>query len=441
VTEPASLLEEIRFGYGPRLGWPLAPGGVDPDRVLAQLTAADPAGDLWTPLDLAARQASLAEAKRRKQGKPPQGEVLDLRPVTQRDAVGFIARPAAARSGFVERLVNLWANRLTVSAVGGPVLFIPPYRDQAIRPHIAGRFADMLRASLWHPAMLSYLSQTSSVGPKSDLGLRKGRGLNENLAREFLELHSMGAGFDQSDVTELARLLAGMKADGAGRRMDQRAVEPGQKTILGTRYGEGVHEIDRLLVTVAARPETARSVAVMLARHFLADEPAPDLVDDLTRIYLRDDGHLPPLYRALLSHPAAHSRTLGKLRSPQEYMAATLRAVGLTGDPVETPVFRKRGLRLSEVIARMGQPIFAARRPDGWPEQAQGWLTPPMLASRLDWAADLARLTGDRADPVAQARAVLGDLASPLLLSAVAGAEQRWEGLAVLLGSPEMMRR
>ena len=441
MTEPASLLEEIRFGYGPLLGAPLAPGGVDPDRVLAQLTAPDPAGEAWTGPGLAARQATRNEAKRRKLGLPPQGTVLPLRDVGRRDAVGFIARPATARSGFVERLVNLWANRLTVSAVGGPVVFIPPYRDEAIRPHIGGRFADMLRASLWHPAMLSYLNQNRSSGPNSDLGLRKGRGMNENLAREFLELHSIRYGFDQTDVTELARLLAGMRADATMRSMDLRAVEPGAKTILGTRYGEGVDEIDRLVDTAAARPETAQSVALMLARHFLADEPPADLVEALTQIYLHEDGHLPPLYRTLLSHPAAQNRTLTKLRSPQEYMAATLRAVGLTGDPEETAVFRKRALRLSEVIARMGQSIFAASRPDGWPERAEPWLTPPTLASRLDWAADLARLTGDRANPVAQTRAVLGDLASPLLLSAVAGAEQRWEGLAVLLGSPEMMRR
>lgn len=445
MTEPASLLEEIRFGYGPRVGWSLAAGpgggGVDPDRVLLQLDTPDPAADLWTPLSYAQRQASLAEARRRRQGQPPQGQVVDLRPVARRDAVGFVARPASARCGFVERLVNLWANRLTVSASGGPEQFIPPYRDEAIRPHVAGRFADMLRAALWHPAMQAYLSQTGSVGPNSDLGLRKGRGLNENLAREFLELHSLGAGFGQDDVTELARLLAGMRSDGVTRTLDARAAEPGTKTILGERYRDGVDEIDRLVETAAIHPETANSIAVMLARHFVADVPPVDLVDSLRDAYLRADGQLRPVYRVLLAHPTARDPALAKLRSPQEYVAATLRAVGLTGDPEETPAFRKRGLRLSEVMARMGQPIFAARRPDGWPELAQGWLTPPMLASRLDWAADLARLTGDRADPVAQTHAVLGDLASPLLVTAVAAAEQRWEGLAVLLGSPDMMRR
>jgi len=441
VTEPASLLEEIRFGYGPRLGWPLATGGVDPDRVMAQLNATDPAAQVWSAPGLAERQATQAEMKRRRHGAAPQGSILDLREITRRDAVAFVARPASARLGFVERLVNLWANRLTVAVAGGSAQLIAPYRDETIRPRIAGRFADMLGAALWHPVMLHYLSQTSSVGPNSHIGRSKGRGLNENLAREFLELHSMGTGYDQTDVTELARLLAGMSADATGRRVNGRAVEPGEKTILGTRYGEGVDEIDRLVETVAARPETAHSVGVMLARHFIADDPPADLVDDLARVYLAEDGNLPPLYRALLTHPAAHGPALTKLRSPQEYIAATLRAVGQTGDPAENPAFRKGGTRLTEVMARMGQPIFAARRPDGWPEVAQGWLTPPMLASRLDWAADLARLTGDRADPVAQTRAMLGDLASPLLLSAVAGAEQRWEGLAVLLGSPEFMRR
>jgi len=444
VTEPASLLEEIRFGYGPRAGWPLAAGGVDPDRVLAQLGAHDPEAAVWQSPDLAVRFAVIDESKRRKTAEtkdPDLPDLLDLKAVTRRDNLAFVARPASARLGFVERLVNLWANRLTVASQGGPALFIPPYRDEAIRLHVAGRFADMLRASIWHPAMLVYLNQNSSIGPNSGIGLHKGVGLNENLSREFLELHSMGSGFDQRDVTELARLLAGMKTDAAGRDVARRRLEPGDKTILGEVYGEGVDEIDRLVETVAARPETAHSVAVMLSRHFLNDDPPPDLVATLARIYLKEEGHLPPVYRALLTHPAAQSTELTKLRSPQEYIAATLRATGLTGDPQKTPAFAKGSTHLSEAMSRMGQPIFRARRPDGWPEVAEDWLTPPMLASRLDWAADLARLTGDRADPVAATRAVLGNLASPLLLFAVAGAEQRWEGLAVLLASPEFMRR
>jgi uncharacterized protein (DUF1800 family) len=326
---------------------------VDPDRVMAQLAATDAEGDRWATMGLADRQTVLDETRTRKKAGADVADLPDLRQITRVDELAFVTRPASARLGFVERLVNLWSNRLTVASFKGGSMWIPPYRDEAIRPRIAGRFADMLRAALWHPAMLTYLNQSGSIGPNSDLGQRKGLGLNENLAREFLELHSMGAGYDQRDVTELARLLAGMQADAAGHGMDGRAVEPGPKTILGAQYGEGVPEIDRLVETVARRPETARSVAVLLARHFIADDPPGNLVDDLARLYLAEDGHLPPLYRALLRHPAAHSPVLTKLRSPQEYMAATLRAVGLTGDPAENPAFRRRGTRLGEVMARL----------------------------------------------------------------------------------------
>jgi len=441
MTEPASLLEEIRFGYGPRAGWPLAPDGLDPDRVLAQLAAADPDAAAWTGPTLAQRFVALEQRAARKKGQATPDTGLDLKQETERSVLAFVTRPAAARLGFVERLVNLWSNRLTIGAAPGTLQLAPHFRDEAIRPRIAGRYADLLRAALWHPAMHVYLSQTSSVGPNSDIGRRKGRGLNENLAREFLELHSMGTGYDQRDVTELARLLAGMATDATGPHVDPRRAEPGEKTILAATYTGGIEEIDRLVETVALRPETAQAVALTLARHFIDDAPPADLTAALAASYRQTGGDLPALYRTLLTHPASRNPARTKLRSPQDYMAATLRAVGLTGDPAATPAFARRGMRPAEVMARMGQPPFGARRPDGWPEVAAGWLTPPMLAARLDWAADLARLVGDRADPVAQTRALLGDTASPLLLAAVAGAEQRWEGLAVLLGSPDFMRR
>ncbi len=443
MPDPASRLEEIRFGYGPRAGQALASGGLDPDRVMAQLTARDKPAEAWTGPTLADRFVLIDDqiARRRAKLPPLTDPTYNLNTIRARDALAFIARPTAASCGFVERLVNLWSNRLTVASSPGVAILIPPLRDEAVRPHITGRFPDMLRAVLWQPAMLAYLNQNVSSGPNSSYGLRKGRGLNENLARELLELHSMGTGFTQADVTELARLLAGMQAAGNGPELDERRVEPGEKTILGDTYTTGIPEIDRLAETIAMRPETAHSVARMLARHFIADEPPADLVETLAQTYLQSGGHLPPMYRALLTHPAAHDQTLHKLRSPQDFMAASLRATGLSGDEEETPAFRKKGMRLGEVMARMGQPVFAARRPDGWPETAPGFLTPPMVAARLEWATDLARLTGERADPVAQAQHLLGDLGTPLLFGAVAGAEQRWEGLAVLLGSPDFMRR
>ena len=160
--------------------------------------------------------------------------------------------------------MNLWCNRITVSNVsGGVVRYVQSFRDDAIRPHIGGRYADMLQAALWHPAMQFYLTQANSYGPDSVAGKRKGRGLNENLAREFLELHSMRVGYTQGDVTQLAMLLAGMASDERGVRVDARRVQPGRKLILGQRYDDSdpMGQINRLIATVALRPETAAKYA------------------------------------------------------------------------------------------------------------------------------------------------------------------------------------
>lgn len=445
-------LAQIRFGYGPAADGRGAES-FTPAGLMAQLTAPDPEGDAHARPDTARRmelseQRTIEVRRRRETGdtSPQDGNSPGrlLKTIFAGDRLAFVLRPAAARNGFAERLANLWANRLTVGMVGNGGLFIEAFRQEVARAHLAGRFGDMLRASLWHPAMQVYLDQKTSVGPNSSLGRRKGLGLNENLAREFLELHSMGTGYTQADVTELARLLAGMKSAGKGRGVNTAAVEPGVKTILGHRFGDDdpMAEIDRLVAIVAARPETALSVARTLARHFIGDDPPADLVEALTRAYLRDGGDLPALYRVLLDHPAAWSPVLAKLRSPQEYAAACLRAMGLAGTETGLPgQHRTHGFRLTEALLRMGQSVFRPRGPDGWPETAEDWLTPPMMAARIDFAVEVARAAAEAKDPLAVADLVLGDLASPALRLAVQGAEQRWEGVAVLLGSPEFMRR
>ena len=442
--EPASLLEEIRFGYGPRRGDVLATDGVDPDRVLAQLTADDPQGRAWDRPPLRDRFALIARYSAEKKAGGVSTEVTQaLKEQQVSDTATFVARPACAAAGFVERLCNLWANRITVSnASGGVVRYVQSFRDEAIRPHVGGNYADMLRAALWHPGMQVYLTQTDSIGPQSVVGKRRSRGLNENLAREFLELHSMRTGYTQEDVTELAKLLAGMASDEKGERVEARRVQPGLKHILGGAYGDRdpKAEIDRLVATVARRPETAENVAFTLARHFIADEPPADLVAALAAEYLAQDSDLPSVYRVLLSHPAARDPERRKLRSPQDYAAATLRLIGLTA-PQAAPGLTKVLRKVPQALAAMGQQPFRALRPDGWPEVSEGWMTPPMMAARVDWAIDMARRTGDRIDPVTMAETALGRFASPLLLRSVGRAEQRWEGLAVLLGSPEFSRR
>ena len=441
--ETASLLEEIRFGYGPRLGIPLARKGIDADRLLSQLTAAEPVGQSWDRPPLVDRFAMIAVYGAEKKSafgvRPETNEMIKQLWVD--DIQSFILRPTFAAAGFVERLVNLWSNRITISNASGSVVrFVQSFRDEAIRPFVGGKYGDMLKATLWHPGMQFYLSQVKSIGPASVIGKRRGKGLNENLAREFLELHSMRTGFTQRDVTQLAMLLAGMVSDDKGKRVDPRTVQPGEKVVLGQRYNDSdpEAEINRLVAYVAGRPETARNVAFTLARHFIADDPPVDLVDSLATTYMRHDGYLPAVYRVLLTHPGAQSPQRHKLRSPQEYVAATLRLIGLAP---EDAAFPKLARRLPAALAAMGQPVFQALRPDGWPEVSQGWMTPPMMAARIDWAVDAARLSNDRINPVAMVEIALGEYASPLLKQSASRAEQRWEGLAVLLGSPEFSRR
>jgi uncharacterized protein (DUF1800 family) len=448
-VEAPSLIEEIRFGYGPRQGTRPSPGGLEPERLLAQLTAQDPQAAVWDRPGIADRMVLLVQIRNDKialRNNPavalPGTAGVQLKKIEQGDAVTYFARPAVAALGFVERLVNLWANRITVSNISqGVGHHVQTFRDEAIRLNIAGRYADLIKATLWHPAMQIYLTQTDSIGPNSPVGQRKGRGLNENLAREFLELHSMGKGYTQTDVTELAKLLAGMVYDENGPHVVKARAEPGEKRILGKTYGTGKAQIDALVDDVAHRPETAEAVAFFLARHFIADEPPPDLVQALAKTYLAKDTDLVALYRTLLQHPAAADPNRQKVRSPHEFAVASLRLMGLDGLETGMLGFNKKSMMVPVYLGNMGQQPLRPLRPDGWPEVAAGWMTPPMMASRIDWATDLARATGDRADPAAMVDFALGDMATPLLRRAVAGAEQRWEGLAVLIASPDFSRR
>lgn len=450
--DASSLIEEIRFGYGPRAGSAPAKGGVEPDRLLAQLTATDAAAAVWDRPPLSQRMVLIESFRAEKQMAMKNNIALkdaklsdtgmQLKAMERQDVESFVSRPAVADLFFVERLVNLWANRITVSNVSQDTgRYLQSYRDEAIRPHIAGRYADLLQATIWHPAMQVYLTQTSSIGPNSPFGLKKGKGLNENLAREFLELHTMGHGYSQTDVTEFAKLLSGMATDDKGSHVAKARAEPGDKTILGATYGEGMAEINRFVETVAHRQETADAVAFYMARHFIADVPPPDLVQALSAAYLANDTQLVPVYRTLLQHPSASDPARQKVRSPQEYAAAALRLMGLSGQEQGMLGFNKKSMQIPDFLAKMGQVPYKALRPDGWPEVASGWMTPPMMAARVDFAVDLARATGDRADPSTLTELALGDMASPLLQRAVAGAEQRWEGLAVLIASPEFSRR
>ncbi len=326
---------------------------------------------------------------------------------------------------FPERLVHFWANHFAVSAdklqtigLAGTLEF------EAIRPHIAGRFGDMLLAALQHPAMLLYLDQAQSIGPDSAIAQiaaqnatrrpnAKKRGLNENLGREILELHTLGvgSGYGQADVQELARALSGWSIGGFVRApvgieapdgafvFQPQWHEPGDRSVLGKRYAQaGEGQARAMLADLAAHPATAHQLATKLARHFVADVPPPALVDRLAAAHVASGGALMAVYRVLVTAPEAWASPAPKFKTPWDWTISSLRAVGMTTAP---------DLRLVGALTELGQPIWRSGSPAGWDDIAASWAAPDALLRRIELAGRIAAGIGDRIDARALAPAIL----------------------------------
>jgi uncharacterized protein (DUF1800 family) len=362
------------------------------------------------------------------------------------------ARAIDSPDGLRERLVQFWADHFTTTTRGPYFALFPLAQvEDAIRPNLTGRFADLLRAAILHPAMITYLDQNRSSGPNSALGSKRGKGLNENLARELLELHTLGsgAGYKQADVYQTAELLTGLSfdlADGKGGHFDTRRVEPGPEWVLGQKYdGEGMVPIHALLDDLAARPETARHIARKLVVHFITDSPKQGDVASVEQAFNDSGGDLMTVYRTLLGLMPCTSGDALKIRQPYDFMVASFRALGTTGADL-TALDRQTQRRVLVLpMAAMGQPFKSARGPDGAAEEAEAWITPLGLAARLNWVISLQRgqqaLVTPIADPATMARQALGTRASPELLAAVAEVTDRAEAVALALISPAFNRR
>jgi uncharacterized protein (DUF1800 family) len=338
---------------------------------------------------------------------------------------------------FRERLVWFWANHFTVSIrQGGTAPLVGPFIREAIRPYVTGHFTDMVLAVMRHPAMLMYLDQEGSVGPDSPAGVRQRRGLNENLARECMELHTVtpAAGYTQADVTEFARILTGwsieFKADPLGFCFRPNAHEPGVKRLMGHDFPPGEDGGIMALRYLAEHPSTHTAIATSLVRHFVADEPPPDAVHRIAGVLRDTNANLGAAAIALIHLPEAW-QPLTKLRSPFDYVIAAMRAVDLPPD--------KRG-DLFGACAGLGQPVCNAPLPNGWPDRAADWAAPESLLRRADWAYGLAGRAAEL-DPGAVAETTLGPLIRPTTTETVHRAGSRRDGLTLLLASAEFMRR
>ncbi|WP_298837304.1 DUF1800 domain-containing protein [uncultured Roseobacter sp.] len=361
-----------------------------------------------------------------------------------------VARMLDTQAPLRERLVWFWADHFTAAPDNlvlraGAVSYV----DEAIRPYVTGYFADMLKAVVRQPAMLSYLDQAVSFGPASPLAARTGRGLNENFARELLELHTMGAGsgYTQQDVRAAAELLTGLTVNPkTGFVFRPAGAQPGAETVLGRSYGSDKRarpgDIDAFLDDLAARPETARHIARKLAVHFVADTPPGSLVADLAESYSASGGNLMAVTRTLAEHPQTASAPLRKVRQPLEFIVSALRAFGLTGAQISTLPARDMRRMLVRPLAQMGQPFMRPPGPDGWPEAPSHWITPQGLAARISWSRALTgRLEDSVSDPRQFLEQVLPGIAGPDLRFAVPAAETRAEGITMVLVSSEFNRR
>jgi uncharacterized protein (DUF1800 family) len=379
---------------------------------------------------------------------PQAARRLAVQPILQdvaQEMLGRVRLGATTPAGFRERWALFWANHFTVAAKSIQTsVAVGPFEREAVRPNVFGRFEDLLAIASRHPGMLLYLDQAQSAGPDSQAGRNRKLGLNENLAREILELHTVGAdaGYTQADVTEFARALTGWSLGGAnagaqlGAYIYRAAMhEPGERQVMGRTYrAGGDDQAGAILTDLAAHPATARRLAHKLAVHFVADDPPPALTARIEAAWTRSRGDLAAVARALIDAPEAWAPAPAKLKTPYVFLVSSYRAADASPRAVAQEVVQP--------LTTLGQRPFSAPQPNGWSDQASDWAAPDALVKRLTWARAFAqRYAPQGGAPADAARAALGARLSARTAEAVGRAESRPEAFALLLMSPEFQRR
>ncbi|WP_126283124.1 DUF1800 domain-containing protein [Burkholderia stagnalis] len=458
VTPAAIALN--RFGLGARADEPLP---ADPKAsLLAQFSRYEALPAAWAgepdAVALATRFASTRNATTTPDPATKRATEQSIRRAgndAYRSAVSArLTSALTTPAPFIERLVHFWSNHFAVSVDKGPVsAYAGAFERDAVRPHVLGRFEDMLVAVEQHPAMQLFLDQARSVGPDSPAALRaearnptNRRGLNENLAREIMELHTLGVrtGYTQADVTEFARALTGWSiAGGRGPQPGDAAPgafvfrpklhEPGARTVMGRAYDQpGEAQARAILHDLAQASATSRHIAFQLARHFVADNPPPALTERLAHAFDSSGGDLPTVYRALIDAPDAWSPVNRKFKTPWEWAVSSLRGLG----------WRDAGdLKAAPLMTQLGQPVWRPGSPAGYDDVVASWAAPDALVRRVEIAQRLAARTGDGLDPRTLGNTLLAGSMSPPTATALSRAESVTTALALLIVSPDFQRR
>jgi uncharacterized protein (DUF1800 family) len=472
-----SEIAVLRFGLGARPG-ELSAAGADPKGWLKQQisgavplvsSAPLPRSDAIYVAFVAARQEQREQRRAAAEAdatdpKPADANLVNAvrevyQPQYRAQVLARTQSAAATDRPFAERLVHFWSNHFAVSADKGVVYGLAgTLENEAIRPHVNGRFVDLLTAVEQHPAMIAFLDNQYSVGPDSEAAEKSRRaaerrfepakrqlGINENLAREILELHTLGVngGYGQADVTSFAQIITGWSIGGGNGRLAggtpgqfyfrDNLHQPGAKTFLGKTYRQaGKAQGEAVLADLARHPATARFIATKLVRHFVADEPPAAVVERVAAAFLKSGGDLPEVYTALIDAPEAWQTEARKFKTPEDFVFSSLRALNVS------PQKPEEAIRSFELL---GQRQYTPGSPAGWPDNAKSWDGSDALMHRVLWAARFADKFDQGADPVQLAAASLGAYVRPETLTALRRAASSGQALALLLMSPEFQRR
>jgi uncharacterized protein (DUF1800 family) len=463
----AAVLALHRFGFGPRHGSIAAiasdprgallaelerpgAGRLDNAELVSSAVAARQSAD-----DAHARRKALfdrrqAELKRASTGPqaslpqesaPKKSPPLGVR-ILQAEVKARADAALGAEIGLTERLVWFWSNHFCIATKNLPLRAMGgAFEREAIRPYVLGRFVDMLQTVESHPAMLLYLDNARSIGPNSPMGKQRNRGLNENLAREILELHTLGVRtvYSQEDVTTFAKVITGWgivppaasSLHGGEFEFHADRHEPGAKTLLGRTYAEdGLAQGRAVLSDLAAHPATAHHIATKLVTHFVADIPPTTLVDRLAKRFRDTGGDLKQVTVALLQSDEAWQAPRTKLKRPSEWFIGAMRAGNVERADVHM---------VMQAQAMLGEPLWRPNSPKGYSDQTSEWMDG--LAERLDIATHLARNVDTPGQPSAWLDDVLGPWASDDTRRTVTRAEDRTQALALLVMAPEFQLR
>ena len=460
INLPPAAIAINRFGLGAR---PDEPAPADAKNwLVSQFDRYQPTPAAWAhqprTTTLIAEFADKMQAERNASDEEKKSAKRLFKRETRDDYLAAVnARSESAlttNTPFIERLVHFWANHFAISVEKPQIAELAGgFELEAIRPHVLGNFTDLVLSVERHPAMLMYLDQARSIGPNSKAASRmaerdpdKKRGLNENLAREIMELHTLGvrSGYSQADVTEFARAMTGWSIAGMNRDrvtnpgengfvFRPQVHEPGVRTIMGKRYEQsGQQQAESIIRDLCKSPATATHISTKLARHFVSDTPPDKLVETLVNAFMRSNGNLTQVYQALINAPEAWQPSPAKFKTPWEWLISGLRGIGRQN---------LNNINVAPIMTQLGQPVWRPGFPAGYDDIAATWAAPNALLRRVELAQRLTAPIGDKLDARQLGERILLGAISPQTQTAISRSESAATGLALLFVSPEFLRR